>query len=259
MVLAHERSRPNNPCSWPTILHCTVALFSLWQLLRFRLCRSNHSSNSFFISGIRCLQSEMSLRSSSEKSFVSRSSQKNSATEIPKAAQQLSIVETVGLLPRFIMLEIVDWDKSASFASWYLTTRVHREARKYGLSNPYHSPPRYTIILYRNYAAALERIGYLVLPCICVLFGIECNEVVLSSGHDEKDCYVFLHFPAKDSTAAQVSKYLYGGSIFWNWLLYFLHNLSKNQMSENIIDLLSDFPWIYKCTKLNISFLSVIG
>ena len=73
----------------------------------------------FFISGLRFLQSEMSLRSSSEKSFVRRLSQKNSATEIPKAAQQLSIVETVGLLPRFIMLEIVDWDTSASFASWY--------------------------------------------------------------------------------------------------------------------------------------------
>lgn len=155
----------------------------------------------------------MSLRSSSEKSFVSRSSQKNSATEIPKAAQQLSIVETVGLLPRFIMLEIVDWDKSASFASWYLTTRVHREARKYGLSNPYHSPPRYTIILYRNYAAALERIGYLVLPCICVLFGIKCNEVVLSFGRNRNDCSIFLHFPAKYNTAVQVLKYLCGGSL----------------------------------------------
>ena len=163
----------------------------------------------FFISGLRFLQSEMSLRSSSEKSFVRRLSQKNSATEIPKAAQQLSIVETVGLLPRFR-----SWIETRLLLlrADILTTRVHREARKYGLSNPYHSPPRYTIILYQNYAAALERIGYIVLPCICVLFGIKCNEVVLSFGRNRNDCSIFLHFPAKYKTDVQVLKYLCGGS-----------------------------------------------
>lgn len=71
------------------------------------------------ISGDSLRQSLTSFRSSSVSSFSRKSLLKNSATVIPNAWQHRSIVETVGLFPRFIMLEIVDCEIFASFASYY--------------------------------------------------------------------------------------------------------------------------------------------
>ncbi len=77
------------------------------------------SSRHPFFSGLSSLQSEINFLSSRVSSLVRRSSSKNSATVMPKAAQHRSMVLTVGLLPRFIMLEIVDYGRSACFANWY--------------------------------------------------------------------------------------------------------------------------------------------
>ena len=115
----------------------------------------------------------MSLRSSSEKSFVRRSSQK---TQQPKA-QQLSIVETVGLLPRSIMLEIVDWDKSASFASGYfdhLCSSRSSEIRAIK-SISFTTSLHYNFIPKIRSSVSTNRLYGIT--GICVLFGIKCNEV----------------------------------------------------------------------------------
>lgn len=129
------------------------------------------------ISGNSLRQSLTSFRSSSVSFFSCKSLLKNSATIIPNAWQHRSIVETVGLFPRFIMLEIVDCEIFASFASWYFDHPRSSRSSVIRLSNSYLSPPHHTLILYEKCALALERIGLIIILCYCVVSHIECGVI----------------------------------------------------------------------------------